>query len=72
MIVRDIQTERKTNIVTLVDKLVIKAESRKIKQKIIWEGQRNTNRRQKKRTSSNLFCKDIINDKAKFIEIALE
>ena len=35
MIVRDIQTERKTNIVTLVDKLVIKAESRKIKQKII-------------------------------------
>ena len=71
MIVRDIQTERKTNIVTLVDKLAIKTESSKIKQKIIWEGQRNTNRRQK-RTSSNLFCKDIINDNAKFIEKALE
>ena len=48
MIVRDIQTERKTNIVTLVDKLVIKTESGKTKQKIIWEGQRNTNRKQKK------------------------
>ena len=71
MIVRDIQTERKTNIVTLVDKLVIKTEINKTKQKIIWEGQRNTNRKQK-RTSSNLFCKDIINDKANFIEKALE
>ena len=35
MIVRDIQTERKTNIVTLVDKLVIKTEINKTKQKLI-------------------------------------
>ena len=47
MIVRDIHTERKTNIVTLIDKLVIKTESSKTKQKIIWEGQRNTNRNKK-------------------------